>query len=234
MATHVDPHTAEREALVRQLEVEFRATAALTGRPRLDERIAEALRRVPRHRFVPTREREAAYANAPLPIGSGQTISQPYIVALMSDLLEVEPGARVLEIGTGSGYQAAILAELGAQVYSLEIIPELADRAAQLLAELGYANVRVGRGDGYSGWPEHAPYDGIVVTAAAAAVPAALEEQLADGGRLVIPIGSRGGNQVLRLIRRVAANEFQRTEILPVAFVPFTREADPAREQRRE
>lgn len=221
MFADADRDGAEREAMIRQIEAEMRATASYTGLAALPARVREALRRVPRHRFVPDEQRATAYANVPLPIGRGQTISQPYIVALMTALLDPAPGERVLDVGTGSGYQAAVLAELGAEVYGLEIIPELAARAAQVLAELGYDRVTVAHGDGYAGWPAHAPFDGIVVAAAAPEVPAPLVEQLAEGGRMVIPIGCSGG-QMLKLLRRRAGGVAQ-TDVLPVAFVPFTR-----------
>ncbi|MCC7414326.1 MAG: protein-L-isoaspartate(D-aspartate) O-methyltransferase [Gammaproteobacteria bacterium] len=221
-----DRYAADREALIRQIEAQFRETARYTALPELDERVREALRSVPRHLFVPAHERDVAYADVPLPIGRGQTISQPYIVALMSSLLDITPGDRVLEIGTGCGYQAAVLAALGAEVYSLEIIAELAERSARLLAELDYDEVTVAHGDGHAGWPEHAPYQGIVVTAAAPEPPPALLEQLAAGGRLVIPVGPRAGGQMLRCIRRRADGGYSERDVLPVAFVPFTRDRD--------
>ncbi|MGE3775291.1 MAG: protein-L-isoaspartate(D-aspartate) O-methyltransferase, partial [Gammaproteobacteria bacterium] len=168
-----------------------------------------------------------AYVNRPLAIGHGQTISQPFIVALMSDLLEVVPGARVLEIGTGSGYQAAVLAELGARVWTIEIVPALAASARERLARLGYEQVTVRAGDGNLGWPEEAPFDGIIVTAAGP-VPPALLEQLAPGGRLVIPIGSTGGEQQLTVITRQDDGSFEHESKLPVRFVPLT--GDTARE----
>jgi protein-L-isoaspartate(D-aspartate) O-methyltransferase len=180
-----------------------------------------ALGRVPRHRFVPALEQPFAYANRPLGIGYGQTISQPYIVAVMTDLLDLQPEHRVLEIGTGSGYQSAVLAELVREVYSTEIVPELAESARRRLLALGYANVEVRVGDGYSGWPEHAPYDAIIVTAAPPEVPPALIEQLKVGGRLVIPIGLSGETQMLcRCVKRPDGT-IDRENKLPVAFVPM-------------
>jgi protein-L-isoaspartate(D-aspartate) O-methyltransferase len=187
-----------------------------------DPRVLGAMRRVPRHRFVPPAEVPAAYDDTPLPIGFEQTISQPYIVAFMTQAAEVAPGDTVLEIGTGSGYQAAVLAELAGAVYSIEIVPQLAARARATLAALGYANVHLRAGDGYRGWPEHAPYDAIVVTAAPDHVPPALVAQLAPGGRLVIPVGA--GEQELLVISRNARGVTTRRTI-PVRFVPFTGEA---------
>jgi len=184
--------------------------------------VLRAMERVPRHRFVPPEYRSQAYADYPLPIGYGQTISQPYIVALMTELLDPEPTDRVLEIGTGCGYQAAVLAEIVREVYTIEIIPELAEQAARRLAELGYRNVFTRQGDGYDGWPEHAPYDGIIVTAAAPEVPPPLIEQLAEGGRLVVPLGSALGYQDLWLLEKRGGKVF-RTNYGGVLFVPLTR-----------
>ncbi len=179
---------------------------------------------VPRERFVPAHLRHAAYDNAPLPIGEGQTISQPFMVALMTDLLQLEPDAVVLEIGTGSGYQAALLSRLVRQVYSIERVPQLAADAVTRLAELGYDNVEVRQGDGYAGWPEHAPYDGIIVTAAAQHVPPPLKEQLKPGGRLVIPVGEPYFGQELLLLTKDATGNISTRHVLPVAFVPLVRE----------
>lgn len=174
---------------------------------------------VPRHRFVPDDELAWAYADGPLPIGHGQTISQPYIVALMTELLCLTPAARVLEVGAGSGYQAAVLGKLAAEVHTVELIPELARKAEAVLQSLGYTHVHVHLGDGSLGWTEAAPYDGILVTAASPEVPAPLLEQLAEGGRLVAPVGGRG-SQVLEVVRR-AGKKFVRTKNLAVAFVPL-------------
>jgi protein-L-isoaspartate(D-aspartate) O-methyltransferase len=191
----------------------------LTARDINSPRVIGAMRTVPRHLFVPESVREDAYGDTPLPIGHGQTISQPYIVAFMTQALEIEPAHRVLEIGTGSGYQAAVLSVLAADVYTIEIIPALADRARDTLAALGYANVHVRAGNGYLGWPEHAPYDRVIVTAAPEEVPAALVEQLKVGGLMAIPVGSV--EQELRILRRTpTATETVRT--LPVRFVPMT------------
>ena len=180
--------------------------------------------RVPRHRFVPPELVDAAYLDRPLPIGMGQTISQPFIVALMTDLAEPAPDARVLEVGTGSGYQAAVLAECVAQVYTIEIVAPLGEAARALLAELGYRNVDVRIGDGYRGWPEAAPFDAIVVTAAPDHVPQPLVDQLAPGGRMVIPVGQRYGVQDLLVISKGADGHTLTRKSLEVRFVPLTRE----------
>jgi protein-L-isoaspartate(D-aspartate) O-methyltransferase len=185
-------------------------------------RVLQAMGRVPRHELVPAALRDRAYEDAPLPIGHGQTISQPYVVAAMTAALEIGPGARVLEVGTGSGYQAAVLAELGAEVYSIEIVPALAERARKDLARLGYDSVRVRTGDGYRGWPEAAPFDAIVVTAAPDHVPQPLIDQLADGGRLVLPVG--GGSQELVRITK-GPGGLERETLFGVRFVPMTGEA---------
>lgn len=185
-----------------------------------DERVLEAMRSVPRHLFVPEDSRRRAYGDHPLPIGYEVTISQPYIVALMSELAELKPGQRVLEIGTGSGYQTAVLAQMGAEVYSIEIIEPLATSSTALLAELGYSNATVRHGDGYAGWPEHAPFDAIVVTAAPPRIPDTLREQLAEGGRLVLPVGERWSQQLM-VIRRTQAG-YEEHNVIPVAFVPMT------------
>jgi protein-L-isoaspartate(D-aspartate) O-methyltransferase len=186
-----------------------------------DQRVLEAMRRVPRHAFVPAYLRHAAYDDGPLPIGSGQTISQPYIVAVMTELAQVGPGKKVLEVGTGSGYQAAVLAALGADVYSIEIVRELAESARLRLQALGYA-VRARQGDGYAGWPEASPFDAILVTAAVPEVPPPLREQLAPGGRMVIPVGE--GFQDLLVVTRTE-HGFREHRVLMVAFVPMTGEA---------
>jgi protein-L-isoaspartate(D-aspartate) O-methyltransferase len=187
-----------------------------------NERVLQAMLKVERHKFVPEEYLDYAYCDDPLPIGEGQTISQPYIVALMTELLDVQPGDRVLEIGTGSGYQAAILAELTDQVYSIEIVPKLAETAAERLHRLGYDNVVVKCGDGYQGWAEHAPFDGIIVTAAPEQVPQPLVDQLKVGGRLVIPVGASYQNLVL--IIKTEKGVKSKT-VIPVRFVPMTGEA---------
>ena len=207
--------------LISEIEQEARQTERWTGRAAFSPRVLRAMREVRRDAFVPAARRAEAYANHPLAIGHGQTISQPYIVALMTDLLEPEPEHLVLEIGTGSGYQAAVLAMLVRQVYSIEVIPTLSAVAKAALAQEKVANVCLKVGDGALGWPEHAPYDGIIVTAAARAVPEALLAQLRPGGRMVIPLGAPGGSQMLTVVRKDAAGAATLTEILPVAFVPF-------------
>ncbi len=189
-----------------------------------DPRVLEALGRVPRHRFVPDRLRTAAYADRPLPIGNGQTISQPYIVALMTELVRPKPGDRALDVGTGSGYQAAVLAELVDSVHSIEIVPSLAESARQRLAQLGYDNIQVRCGDGYRGWLEHAPFQIIVVAAAPDHIPQPLLDQLAPGGRLVIPVGEH--YQELKLLEKTGDGWIRETNVASVAFVPMTGEAD--------
>lgn len=215
-------YTAEREALVREIERQVEATGRELGTDRLAPGVVSALQSVPRHEFVPFALRGEAYANHPLPIGAGQTISQPYIVAIMSHLLNVGPGDKVYELGTGSGYQAAVLGAMGLEVYSVEIVPELADRAREILERLGYDKVRVRAGDGYLGWPEAAPFDGILVTAAADHVPQPLIDQLAPQGRLVMPVGESGWIQQLVVMEKTDAGTLKRTEVLPVRFVPVT------------
>ena len=197
-------------------------TAESTGVETIDPAVMAAIDRVPRHEFVPEDLRSSAYANRPLPIGHGQTISQPYIVALMTHLLEVDAGRRALEIGTGSGYQAAVLAELAADVHTIEIIEPLSGQATRRLARLGYVGVRTRLGDGYYGWPDAAPFDAIIVTAAAAHVPPPLVEQLAPGGVLVIPVGEPFSVQLLLLVRKHENDEVSVRQILPVRFVPLT------------
>ena len=196
----------------------------LKARDITDGAVLAVMERVPRHLFVPESERFRAYADHPLPIGLRQTISQPYIVAYMTQALQVEEGDRVLEIGTGSGYQAAVLSHLAAEVYSIEILPALAEQAGERLSVLGYDNVRVRAGDGYFGWPEHAPFDGIMVTAAPDHVPPRLVEQLAPGGRLVMPVGE--SYQELIRITRDEGGETALERLLPVRFVPMTGRAE--------
>jgi protein-L-isoaspartate(D-aspartate) O-methyltransferase len=206
----VDGREAERARMVDE---------QIAARGVRDPAVLAAMRRVPRHEFVPEAARPAAYADRPLPLGEEQTISQPYIVALMTELAAVGPGARVLEVGTGSGYQAAVLAALGAEVYTIEIVPSLARSARATLGRLGYTNVHAREGDGYRGWPDAAPFDAIVVTAAPPEVPPALLAQLAPGGRLVIPVGT--AQQELQVHERTA-DGFRVRSVLPVRFVPMT------------
>ena len=206
-----DPFAAAREAMVQQ---------QIVARDVRDLRVVEAMKRVPRHRFVPRSLERLAYLDRPLPIGEGQTISQPYIVALMSELLGLSGQEKVLEIGTGSGYQAAVLAELAKEVYTVEIIPVLAQRAKRTLPELGYAGIHVKEGDGYAGWPENAPFDAIIVTCAPNDVPQALQDQLKEGGRLVIPVGS-WPNQTLYVMEKNRGELIQHP-VIPVVFVPMT------------
>jgi len=188
-----------------------------------DARVLAAMRKVPRHRFVPESQRAQAYDDRPLPIGHQQTISQPYIVALMSELAGVKPGDTVLEVGTGSGYQAAVLGEMGVKVFSIEIIEPLAKRAKAILSKLGYAKkVRVRHGDGYAGWPEHAPFDAVIVTAAPPKIPEPLRQQLKVGGHLVIPVG-RHYQSLLRVTR--TKDGFREESVIPVRFVPMTGKA---------
>ncbi|MEE8440895.1 MAG: protein-L-isoaspartate(D-aspartate) O-methyltransferase [Spirochaetia bacterium] len=189
-------------------------------------RVLDAFRAVPRDRFVPESSRSEATSNHPLPIGHGQTISQPYIVAYMTEALDLRSGDRVLEIGTGSGYQAAILAELTREVFSVEVVPTLAARARMVLDELGYDYVQTKTGNGYHGWSEHAPYPAIIVTAAATQVPPALVEQLAPSGRMIIPVGASFAVQQLVLVRRTASGKVREELLLPVRFVPFTGERE--------
>lgn len=219
------PRTPPPEPAARADERERMVRIQLEARDIDDPRVLAAMRSVPRHEFVPPELARAAYEDGPLPIGHDVTISQPYIVALMTQLARVEPGDRVLDVGTGSGYQAAVLAALGAEVYGLEIIEPLATAAAERLARLGArASLRIG--DGWAGWPEHAPYDAIVLAAAPPEIPAALTEQLAIGGRLVLPVGERG-QQELVVVTRTATGLEQR-RVLPVTFVPMTGKAPAA------
>lgn len=209
--------------MISDIEREVAYTRNMIGRSAFSESVMNAMRQVPREVFVPEEERRFAYDNGPLPIGCGQTISQPYIVALMTDLLELDADAVVLEVGTGSGYQAAVLSRVAKQVYSVEIIETLSLRAAATLAELGYGNVSCRCVDGYNGWPEHAPYDAIMVTAAAVDIPPPLIEQLKPGGRLVIPVGHPYSYQELILVEKSETGEVSERMVLGVAFVPLTR-----------
>jgi protein-L-isoaspartate(D-aspartate) O-methyltransferase len=223
-ASAQDPYATKRQALVDQIVREMSATRAETGRDRLSDSVLRAMRTVPRHRFVPAHLAPDAYLDRPLPIGLGQTISQPFIVALMTELLDPTPNARVLEVGTGSGYQAAVLAECVAKVYTIEIVRPLGEQARAVLAELGYRNVEVRIGDGYKGWPEAAPFDAIIVTAAPDHVPQPLVDQLAPGGKMVIPVGSHHGIQDLLVITKGPDGKAVTRRTIAVRFVPLTRE----------
>ncbi len=223
--THAEPSAAQdRQArMVAEIAAMARETGVETGRPRFRDAVMAAMGKVPRHRFVPFLQQIFAYDNRPLPIGEGQTISQPYIVALMTDLLDPKAGDTVLEVGTGSGYQAAVLAELVAKVYTIEIVEPLGKQAKRLLGELGYRNIEVRIGDGYGGWPEAAPFDSIIVTAAPAEVPRPLIDQLKPGGRMVIPVGGSSDVQQLLLLEKRPDGTATTKRTLPVRFVPLTR-----------
>lgn len=212
-----------RAALIAEIEEEVRETRSFLGKDRLDPRVMAALERVKREAFVPEEVRDRAYVNRPLSIGHGQTISQPYIVAIMTDMLAVRPDARVLEIGTGSGYQTAILAELATDVYTVEVVAPLAEAARARLELLGYTNIHYRIGDGNTGWPEEAPFDGIIVTAAAEKVPDTFLSQLKPEGRLVIPVGHEYATQSLMRIDKDAHGDIATRSMLPVAFVPLVK-----------
>jgi len=216
LAADKDPFAAARKGMVRD-------QLSGPGRAITNARVLTVMRKVPRHEFVPEPYRSRAYEDGALPIGYGQTISQPYVVAFMTEQLDPKPADRVLEIGTGSGYQAAVLAELVADVYSIEIVEPLAQRAATDLKRLGYTNVTVRAGDGYKGWPEAAPFDAVIVTCAPESVPQPLVEQLKNGGRMIIPVGP-AGNQELVVLRK-QGNRLEKRATLPVRFVPMTGEA---------
>lgn len=217
-----EKYEIQLERLIREIEADVRETKFALGKNVLDPRVINAIRNVPRHEFVPADLRSAAYRNMPLPIGHGQTISQPYIVAAMTDLLSVPPDGRVLEVGTGCGYQSAVLAEICAAVYSIEIVAPLGHEARERLERLGYDNVHVRVGDGFAGWPEEGPFDAIIVTAAAERVPPPLLEQLGPGGRMIIPLRSGFGYQQLVLVDKDPLGEVTQRDILPVMFVPLT------------
>jgi len=211
--------------MIRDIETEVFYTRSYIGKQKLDSRVMHAMQQVPREKFVPPDMQYAAFDNGPLPIGHGQTISQPYIVALMTDMLALKPDDCVLEIGTGSGYQTAILSLLCKQVYSLERIAALSKAAGERLHKLGYHNIETRTGNGYKGWPEHAPYDGIVVTAAATHIPEALTNQLKPGGRMAIPVGQPHGFQELILVIKNEQGQIQEQPVLGVAFVPLVNSA---------
>lgn len=224
MAQAVDRYDDARKRLIDEIRKQFSQIEQETGLALNGDRVFSAMTHVPRHAFIPETEIDFAYLNRPLPIGFAQTISQPLIVALMTALADVEKPDTVLEVGTGSGYQAAILGELAGQVYSVEIVEPLGLQAAETLKSLGYRNVHTKIGDGHAGWLEHAPYDAIVVTAAPDRIPAALVEQLKPGGRLVIPVGE--GTQDLLVVEKQADGTTRQHDVIPVRFVPLTGEAD--------
>ncbi len=219
-----DDTARARERLVREIAADARDTAPYTGRTQFSPAVMRAMAEVPRHLFVPPLQRAYAYDNRPLPIGHGQTISQPYIVALMSDLLDVKPGDRVLEIGTGSGYQAAVLAAMGAEVYTIEIVEPVGLAGAQALREAGYGQVHTRIGDGYAGWPEAAPFDAVIVTAAPTSIPEPLVAQLKTGGRMVVPVGAQHETQQLLVAVKRADGTLDERRTIPVRFVPLTRQ----------
>jgi len=219
-----DVYEPQRRRLLEDIAQLTRETRLETGRAALSERTMAAMRKVPRHRFVLPGDERNAYDDRPLPIGHGQTISQPFIVALMTDLMDVKPSDKVLEIGTGCGYQAAVLSELVREVYTIEIVEPLGREAAQRLKTLGYRNVVAKVGDGYQGWAEHAPFDAIMVTAAAPEVPQPLVDQLKPGGRLVIPVGSQWGGQTLYVMEKQPDGKTVRRAVLAVRFVPLVRD----------
>lgn len=222
--TLTKPACAQRESTADQLRESREQLVAEVARDGIrDSATLAAIRTVPRHEFVPEDQRVYAYVNTPLPIGYQQTISQPSVVGMMTELIEPRTGKRVLEVGTGSGYQAAILAETGCRVWTIEIFEALASQARDRLARLGYSDVKVRHGDGYAGWPEAAPFEGILVTAAADSVPPALLEQLAPGGRLVMPVGDPDSHQDLVLIQKDARGRLASRQLIPVRFVPLLR-----------
>jgi protein-L-isoaspartate(D-aspartate) O-methyltransferase len=217
-----DPYRVQRSGMLKEIEEDLQVTAGRTGRMTVSPCVLEAMLNIPRHEFVPENLKPYAYVNRPLPIGHSQTISQPFIVGIMTDLLNINKGSVVLEVGTGSGYQAAVLAYCVKIVYSIEIIKELAEEARARLQRLDYQNVEVRIGDGYKGWQEHAPFDAIIVTAAAAHVPPPLIEQLKPGGRMVIPVGEPLRTQYLTLVEKDDEGKIKMQKLLPVAFVPLT------------
>jgi protein-L-isoaspartate(D-aspartate) O-methyltransferase len=220
-AASAQDFAGQRARLVEDVDAMYRETKSETGLAAMSAPVRRALGKVERHRLIPREQLRAAYGNHPLPIGNGQTISQPYIVALSADLLNPKPGDVVLEVGTGSGYQAAVLAEIVSRVHSIELIAALGDEARKRLDEMGYRNIEVRIGDGYKGWPEKAPFDGIVVTAAAPFVPPSLVAQLKPGGRMVIPVGGTGEIQYLKVLEKRADGGVNEKRVLPVRFVPL-------------
>jgi protein-L-isoaspartate(D-aspartate) O-methyltransferase len=217
-----DDYTLQRQKMVADIADDVQKTAQHITKKSFNKLVLQAMKSVPRHQFVPAKQRSMAYKNRPLAIGHGQTISQPFIVALMTDLLQPQPGQRVLEIGTGSGYQAAVLSELVAEVYSIEIIEELGKATTKLLTRMNYDNIKTRIADGYDGWPQHAPFDSIIVTAAISHIPPPLVRQLKNGGRMVIPVGTRFQTQYLTLVDKDKQGKVTTRQVLPVAFVPFT------------
>ena len=221
-AASAEDFSRERQHMIAEIRETVRYTSDYIHKKSLDEKVMDVMARVPRHEFIPKNLWRYAYENRPLPIGEGQTISQPYIVALMTDLAGINRNSIVLEVGTGSGYQAAVLAELVDHVYTIEIIEELGKMADQTLDRLGYKNVSVRIGDGYNGWPEHAPFDAILVTAAPEKIPQPLVQQLKPGGRLVIPVGERFATQTLKVVEKDTSGKLTEHDVLPVGFVPLT------------
>ena len=217
-----DDYALQRQEMLNKIEDGLRTTSSYIDKKSFNMQVMQAMNDVPRHQFVSEEMRGQAYDNQPLPIGYGQTISQPYIVALMTDLLQPQPEQRVLEIGTGSGYQAAVLSQLVTQVYSIEIIEELGKSTAQLLDRLGYKNIETRIADGYDGWPDQAPFDSIIVTAAISHIPPPLVQQLKKGGRMIIPVGTRFQTQYLTLVEKDMQGDVTTRQVLPVYFVPFT------------
>jgi protein-L-isoaspartate(D-aspartate) O-methyltransferase len=222
-----DPFDALRERMLADVEAEAETLGERLGGRGLSDRVMAAIARVPRHEFVAEEVRPFAYIDQPLPIGFGETVTEPFLVALMTHLLEIEPTHRVLEVGTGCGYQAAVLAELAREVYSVEIVPELTTQSAGRLARLGYVNIAVRMGNGRLGWPEHAPFDRIVVTAASELIPAALLDQLKPDGRMVIPSGIPGHQQLL-LVERARPGDLSMREVLPVSLNALEEDCGPA------
>ena len=217
-----DPYTKERARMVQEIEAEVEHTSRLTGKGSFDARVMAVMNKVARHKFVPSDKEPFAYLNEPLNIGFGQTISQPYIVGLMTDLLALRNDDIVLEVGTGCGYQTAILSELAKQVYTVEVIKDLSEQARERLSAMGGTNIEFRVADGYHGWSQHAPFDAIMVTAAAETIPKSLVDQLKPGGRMAIPVGTSYSGQTLMLVQKDKAGSITQKRILPVAFVPLT------------
>ncbi len=217
-----DPYTKERARMVQEIEAEVEHTSRLTGKGSFDARVMVVMNKVARHKFVPSDKEPFAYLNEPLNIGFGQTISQPYIVGLMTDLLALRNDDIVLEVGTGCGYQTAILSELAKQVYTVEVIRGLSEQAQERLSAMGGTNIEFRVADGYHGWSQHAPFDAIMVTAAAETIPKSLVDQLKPGGRMAIPVGTSYSGQTLMLVQKDKAGSITQKRILPVAFVPLT------------